>query len=86
MKLNESQSTVRFIIMSNPINRSNINNAASELYNSKIKKGIKHDGQPLLDVIRTLIWQNAKDLSVEERVQLQVSMYLEALDNIKELA
>ena len=86
MKLNERQETVKYKIMMNPLNRMLIYNEAEELYTTKIKEQLEHNGEPLLGVIKKLIMETGKELSVEEYVNLQVVMYMIALDGLKESA
>lgn len=86
MKLNEAQETVKFKIMINPINRMRIRDAAETLYNEKIKHSIEHNGEPLLSTIRGLIFKEGENLSLEDKINLQVTMYLNELREVQELA
>lgn len=85
MKLNEAQETVKIKIMMNPLNRMKVRDAAKMLYRNKIKNGIEHNGEPLLGTLRGLIWEEGKELSMEDLVALQVAMYLEELKIVQEL-
>ena len=85
MKLNEAQETIKTKIMMNPLNRRIVRDAAEMLYHNKIKKRIEHNGEPLLSVLRGLIWEEGKELNIEDRVHLQLEMYLEELKRIREL-
>lgn len=85
MIMNEAQETIRYKILLNPINRKAIYEAAKELTETKIKKGLDHNGEPLLGTIRKLIGYDT-DLTMNEIVNLQIKMYMDALKEYKELA
>lgn len=79
LNLNEAQEIVRLKIMMNPLNRNKIREACNVLMTTKIEKHLEHDGQPLLGTISGLIRKEG-GLTMEERVQLEVAMYMEALN------
>lgn len=85
MKFNEAQESVKTRIMMNPLNRMKVRDAAEMLYREKIKNKIEHNGEPLLSILRGLIWEEGKELSMEDLVTLQVAMYLEELKLVQEL-
>ncbi len=84
MIMNEAQETIRYKILLNPINRKMIRDAAEELTETKINKRLEHNGEPLLGTIWRLIGNNT-NLTLEEKVSLQIKMYWDALDEYKEL-